>query len=310
MPLAPDHAIRIARARRSLEGLATGDAFGERFFGATEDVTPRIRSRILPKGPWPYTDDTAMALSIFELLEARGGIDEADLAARFAARYARDPMRGYGAMAHRILRELQTGLPWRLASSQAFGGQGSKGNGSAMRAGPIGGYFCDSLPRVAEEARRSAVVTHYHPEGQAGAIAVAVAAGYAADQEASGEKLLQTVVGLVPPGATRAGIEHAASIPFTADVMVAVEALGNGSHAMAEDTVPFALWCAARHLGHLEEALWTTVSGLGDRDTTCAIVGSIVSMFDRGHPLPTTWLDARESLGPELGQTRHSHRWP
>jgi hypothetical protein len=33
-----------------------------------------------------------------------------------------------------------------------------------------------------------------------------------------------------------------------------------------QDTVPFALWSAACHLNDYEEALWATVSGLGDRD--------------------------------------------
>ena len=42
--------------------------------------------------------------------------------------------------------------------------------------------------------------------------------------------------------------------------------------------MPFALWCAARHIDNYEEALWATVSGLGDRDTTCAIVGGVVTL--------------------------------
>ena len=52
--------------------------------------------------------------------------------------------------------------------------------------------------------------------------------------------------------------------------------LGNGSRITAPDTVPFALWCAARHIDDYAEALWTTVSAGGDNDTNCAIVGGIV----------------------------------
>lgn len=44
----------------------------------------------------------------------------------------------------------------------------------------------------------------------------------------------------------------------------------------APDTVPFALWCAARHIDDYAEAIWTTVSAGGDNDTNCAIVGGIV----------------------------------
>ena len=50
----------------------------------------------------------------------------------------------------------------------------SFGNGSAMRASPIGFAF-DTVEQVLAEAEKSAVVTHNHPEGVAGAQAVALA---------------------------------------------------------------------------------------------------------------------------------------
>jgi ADP-ribosylglycohydrolase len=79
-------------------------------------------------------------------------------------------------------------------------------------------------------------------------------------------------------------------------VSLAVSALGNGECISAQDTVPFSLWCAARRLGDYEEALWLTVSGLGDRDTTCAIVGGIVVCFTGSGAIPGDWLRAREPL--------------
>ena len=71
--------------------------------------------------------------------------------------------------------------------------------------------------------------------------------------------------------------------------------MGNGSRVLVADTVPFALWCAARHINNYEEALWATVSGLGDRDTTCAIVGGIVALAWE-NSVPEGWLKAREAL--------------
>jgi ADP-ribosylglycohydrolase len=64
----------------------------------------------------------------------------------------------------------------------------------------------------------------------------------------------------------------------------------------ASATVPFTLWCAVRHLADFEAAMWTTVSGLGDRDTTCAIVGGIVALYVGVEGIPAEWLHARESL--------------
>ena len=54
-------------------------------------------------------------------------------------------------------------------------------------------------------------------------------------------------------------------------------ALGTGRKVSAQDTVPFALWCASQRLGNYEEAFWLTVSELCDVDTTCAMVGGIVA---------------------------------
>ncbi|HVV82931.1 MAG TPA: ADP-ribosylglycohydrolase family protein, partial [Kofleriaceae bacterium] len=92
------------RARLSLEGLSVGDAFGETNIAATPAVRLRIEQRLLDaRRPWRWTDDTAMAIAIVETLDAHGEVDEDALAAAFAARYALEPVRGYGAGAHRIL---------------------------------------------------------------------------------------------------------------------------------------------------------------------------------------------------------------
>lgn len=219
-----------------------------------------------------------------------------------AARHDREQdHRGYGGTAHRILREIGEGVPWREVSSAVFSGMGSKGNGGAMRAGPLGVYFADDPATLIHEARASAEVTHAHPDGQAGAIAVALAAAWAWENRARrGEdvhrELLEFVVGHMPDGETRAGIAKALSLPAHASVRLAVSALGNGSQVSSSDTVPFALWCAAHHLDDFVEAMWTTVSGLGDRDTTCAIVGSIVVLGTGRQSIPEEWTRSRETL--------------
>jgi ADP-ribosylglycohydrolase len=296
MTLGPsDREARLRRARRSLDGLSVGDAFGERYFVAPHHAPHLIAERALAPPPWKYTDDTVMALAIVEVLEQHGCIDQDRLAAAFADKYRRDPRRGYGGTAHEILADLGRGLDWRQVAPAVFDGGGSMGNGGAMRAGPVGAYFADDLAEAARQARLSAEVTHAHPEGQAGAIAVAVAAAWAVRGAGEEGDLFATVLAHLPPGETRDGVACASGLARTGTVHKAVATLGNGSRVIAQDTVPFALWCVARHLHHYEEALWTTVAGLGDRDTTCAIVGGIVGLVD-GVEIPATWLSARESL--------------
>ena len=290
-----DHAARLERAELALDGLSVGDAFGERFFVSPEVVDQLIAERAVPTPPWWYTDDTEMAAAIVDVLSKRGTIDQDFLADAFARRWSREPDRGYGGGAIRILQQIARGTPWRDASRSAFGGQGSLGNGGAMRATPLGAYFAHDLDTLVKQARASAEVTHAHPDGQAGAIAAALGAAYAwrwrNDRESLGEaKLLEWVLRLTPPSKTRTVLERACALSTEDEVEVAMWTLGTGSRVSAADTVPFALWCAARHLDAFVEAMWTTVSGLGDRDTTCAIVGGIVALSAGRASIPATWL--------------------
>ena len=294
-----DAAARMARALVSLEGVSVGDAFGERFFGAHELVQPWVEQRVVPRAPWAYTDDTEMALSVVQVLEDHGHVDPDALAGLFAKRYRRDKNRGYGGTAHDILWKLGLGLPWREVSAEVFEGQGSMGNGAAMRVAPLGAYFAGDLTRVVPEARASAEVTHAHPEGQAGAIAIAVAAAWACQApEARGSvtEFFSTVLDCTPAGATRQGLEKARAWPLESSPSSAARTLGSGQKVLSEDTVPFAVWCAARHIDSFEEALWCTVAGFGDRDTTCAMVGGIVALSAGRSSIPAPWLAAREPL--------------
>ena len=286
----------IRRAKLSLEGLSVGDAFGEQFFGDPEQVMTSIHHRQLPSSPWHVTDDTMMALGIVEVLEQYAGIRQDVLAQTFATLYQTNPTRGYGGMAHKILREIGCGGDWRVIASSVFDGMGSFGNGGAMRVAPLGAYFAEDVQAVIEQASLSAEVTHAHREGQAGAVAVALAAAFVstATLPVIGKGLLEFVLEYTPDSETRAGIHKALSLPVTYSVETVVSALGNGRKISAPDTVPFCLWCIAKHPTNYEEALWTTVSGLGDRDTTCAIVGGVVVLATGQSGIPTHWHTARE----------------
>jgi ADP-ribosylglycohydrolase len=159
----------IENALLSLDGLSVGDAIGAAFGeGVTsEAVAAQISERILPAAPWQWTDDTHMAISIIEILADFEEIDQDALAELFAERFTEDPYRGYAAGAARLLTQIMEGGDWRELSPRLFD-SGSYGNGGAMRAAPIGGYFSGQPKVAAKEARKSAIITHAHSEGQAG----------------------------------------------------------------------------------------------------------------------------------------------
>jgi ADP-ribosylglycohydrolase len=288
----------MARALLSLDGLSVGDAFGDQFFAAGWEQ--RIEHRIVQRPPWMYTDDTEMGLAIVDVLAELGEIDTDLLAMRFAHRYQERPNRGYGATAHSILRALGAGRNYREVTPAVFDGQGSLGNGAAMRAGPLGAYFAEESPaKIVEQAILSAEVTHANPEGIAGAVAVAAGSAWTALHRGkigpgSQKEFLAFVLEHTPGGYVREGIAKAHGFEAHCSVMMAAAVLGNGSKVSAPDTVPFALWCASHHLEEFKHGAWVTVSAGGDRDTTCAIFGSIVGLSSP--VIPPAWLAAREPL--------------
>lgn len=192
-------------ARHSLEGLVLGDAFGQSWFVRDAAAGERwLAGRVLRSGPWKWTDDAAMALVLYGHLTRHGEVRPGELAGDFAAEYARDPYRQYGASMHEVLERIGAGEDWRTVTGEQFGGQGSWGNGAAMRVAPLGAWFHRDLGAVVEQARLSALATHAHPQAVAGAVAVAVAAALAAAGRGGAAPqrpgFLREVADLVPEG--------------------------------------------------------------------------------------------------------------
>ncbi|MFJ9839614.1 ADP-ribosylglycohydrolase family protein [Kitasatospora sp. NPDC101155] len=285
----------------SLRGLALGDAFGDRWFSVPADETSAaLAARLARPAPWHWTDDTAMALVLVRHLTTRGEVRQDALAEEFAAEYTREYARKYGPSMHRVLRGIGSGGDWRAITSGQFEGQGSHGNGAAMRVAPLGAWFADDLDETVRQAELQALTTHFHPEAVAGAVAVALAAALAVrsrGQTPPGRaELLSEVAGRLPDSEVRSGLRIAARMPGHTSVRHAAAVLGSGLMISAPDTVPFALWSAAGHLDSLPEAIWHTLEGAGDMDTTCAIAAGVVAARTGLADVPPAWLAAREEL--------------
>lgn len=157
-------------------GLALGDALGApfeggliarslwRLIGKTRDHSPR------------WTDDTQMSLNVANVLLQHEAIDQDRLAELFADSYTWS--RGYGPGTARQLRLINKGIYWREARSRIFG-NGSFGNGAAMRTPPVALLFCNDFERLMSETRKAAEITHAHPLAIQGAWAVAIAVYFA-----------------------------------------------------------------------------------------------------------------------------------
>jgi ADP-ribosylglycohydrolase len=291
----------MERAFEALQGLSCGDAFGECFFPAAHRAPSFRATRTLPAAPWRFTDDTIMAVSVYASLERHRGIDPQWLAGSFALHH--DPERGYGpAMNGLLLRLHALGAEnWFEEAQALFEGKGSMGNGAAMRVAPVGAYFAHDLHQTVEQATLSAIATHCHPEALAGAVAIATASALAWQDHCNprvmeADEFLERVGEHIPSGTIRECVLRSKDLPAETLPLEAALTIGNGAHGLARDTIPFALWCAARSLGNYEEALWGVVDGGGDVDTNCAIVGGIVAMRVGAAAIPAEWLRRREPL--------------
>ena len=104
-----------------------------------------------------FTDDTVMTIAVADALLHRE--DYGTCFKKWGHKY---PDRGYG------------GLFRRWLQSDSMAPYNSFGNGSAMRVSSVGFAF-NKLNEVLQEAKRTAEVTHNHPEGIKGAQAIATA---------------------------------------------------------------------------------------------------------------------------------------
>ena len=293
---------RFERALASLRGLSVGDALGSQFFVPAN--YPLLKRRELPPGPWQWTDDTEMACSVLAVLADHGRIDQDALAQSFAEHHDFD--RGYGPAVNRMLRLVREGGDWRELAAALFNGQGSWGNGAAMRIAPLGAWYA-GRPGAGHAPGRDLRVHHAPAPRGRGRARWPWPRPPRSPPDPAGppapEDLLDGVIALVPRSAVGAGLRRARDMLDYDDAGTVAAVLGSGRRTSAHDTVPFALWSAARRLGDFERAFWTTAQAGGDVDTTCAIAGGVVAVRARRRT-------ARRMAGADRSRSRPGSRRP
>ncbi|MGE5312327.1 MAG: ADP-ribosylglycohydrolase family protein, partial [Nitrospirota bacterium] len=137
----------------AMVGSAVGDAIGELAFHAPERA--RLEALVEHLDILRYTDDTAMAVGLAESLIEVGAIDHQHLGEIFRRNYRKEPWRGYASGPPTLFAQVErSGLSYQEAARRLFGGEGSLGNGAAMRIAPLGCFFRSS-PQLYEQAAAS-----------------------------------------------------------------------------------------------------------------------------------------------------------
>lgn len=267
-------------ASKSLTGISVGDAFGESFFGEENLMKSYIQEKIVPESSLDFTDDTIMAIAVFKSLEKFGKINQDFLAEEFTKNYYLDMNRGYGPSMHQYFRAVKNRDSWKAISYSKFEGQGSMGNGGAMRASVVGAYFYDDLDQLKANAALSCEVTHANEEAIEGTKTIALAAAFAIQEKLgikkySPEEFIQKIQNELYDSDLKSKLNKVLYLNGNPSIELLVKTLGNGIKMTAQDTVPIVIWMLSRYRNNFEECLWNTVSALGDRDTTCAMAGGI-----------------------------------
>ncbi|AYN00826.1 ADP-ribosylglycohydrolase family protein [Chryseobacterium sp. 3008163] len=271
---------KLLLASKSLIGVSIGDAFGESFFGHEDLMKNYIHQKILPETSLDFTDDTIMSIATFKSLEKFGVINQDFLAKEFTKNYYLDINRGYGPSMHQYFGAVKSGENWKEVSYSKFEGQGSMGNGGAMRASVIGAHFYDDLNQLKINAELSCEVTHANKEAIEGTKAIALAAAFAIREKLgikkySQEEFIQKIQDELNDSDMKSKLNKVIHLNGNPSIELLVKTLGNGIKMTAQDTVPLVIWMLSRYRNNFEECLWNTVSALGDRDTTCAMVAGI-----------------------------------
>lgn len=285
-----------SRFRGALVGVAVGDAHGARWEGDAGVPDVALDLEALGGDELAFTDDTRMTIALAESLLERGDLDPEHLVRTFASAYEAEPWRGYGPGPPRIFRRVRDGLGWKDAARELYGGEGSLGNGAAMRVAPAALFAHPEVDRAAELARRQAAVTHTHPLGVDGAAVEAAAVALALLTPGSLDP--GVFVAAVGDHATEADLLHRLTV--VADLLPhaepedVVEAVGNGIEAV--EAVPAAIASVALRPGSFADALTFAFSLGGDTDTIGAMTGAIAGALHGEEAIPVEWWSRTEGV--------------
>jgi poly(ADP-ribose) glycohydrolase ARH3 len=292
MPL--DEAKLRDRFRGCLLGVAVGDALGAPFEGRVRVDAADVDRWAGSAMPLRWTDDTHMTIGLARSLVACDGFDGAHLAAEFARNYHAEPWRGYGAGPPQVFAALAAGSAWDEPARKLFGGQGSFGNGAAMRVAPVGLVAHRAFGTLVALARSSARVTHAHELGQqAAAVGWLVTALPAPGWDAAAS-LLDALRQAAPDTAFQQQLDRVARIGGAWGVGEVVTELGNDIAGV--EAVPAALHAFLRHPLSLPDAVAYAVRLGGDTDTIASMTGALAGAFLGEAALPSAWRARLEAV--------------
>ncbi|XP_025269136.1 poly(ADP-ribose) glycohydrolase ARH3-like [Camponotus floridanus] len=178
-----------SKFRGTILGVLVGDILGKPF--GFREVTGRkkiylqqkldiLEESKLKKFVMKFSCDSAMTRSVAESLIEKRDLDIIDVAKRFVESYFQDPKRDYGIACMNVLFKLKNkkigpGTDVKGPAKDLFDGQGSYGNGGAMKIAPVSLYCYNNYDNLLHYVKEVTQITHAHELGINGAILQAIA---------------------------------------------------------------------------------------------------------------------------------------
>ncbi len=286
------------RFRGCLVGQCLGDALGMPVEGAARpECRAHVEAYVRPgrppphgRGPYPfgqYTDDSQLARELLDSYVCCRRFDPVDYARRIAAIFAEGRIVGQGRATAQAARRLQQGAAWDEAGTPPP----AAGNGSAMRAGPVGLMAFDDPDRLVQVATDQGRITHADPRCSAGAVTIAGAVALALRP---GAVAAETFAGTLAAWAGRVEPTFAEALARLPEWVampedealppIAVQGLDPAErHRYPDDlitpfVVPSVLWSLRAFLATPDDYLATMATAIGcggDVDTTAAMAGAV-----------------------------------
>ena len=289
-----------ARLQDRYAGCVVGQRLGDALGFVVEGYPPRIcrqyvedylragRTGEIGGGPFPfgqYTDDSQLARELLQSYVKMGRFDPVHYARAIAAIFAEGRIVGRGRATEQAAHRLLQGVPWDEAGTPPP----SAGNGSAMRAGPVGLMEPEDRDRLLSIAHDQGRITHSDPRCSAGAAAIARAVALALrDEQLDVSAFLEDLAELA--GRVDASVAAAVRELEAWLSLEPEEAAGHISRAGLEpgyrdgwegispfviSSVCWALYSFLRSPEDYWETICTAIAVGGDVDTTAAMAEAI-----------------------------------
>jgi ADP-ribosylglycohydrolase len=284
----------------SLIGQCLGDASGFPVEGYPPEVCERYVTDVLlteiageyGRGNFPfgqYTDDSQLARELLQSYADTGYFDPKAYAGRISDIFGEGRIVGRGRATEEAATRLSQGVSWDNAGTPPP----SAGNGSAMRAGPVGLLFFDSPERLIQAAHDQGRITHQDTRCSAGAVAIAGAVSLALKgRPVKTDDFLSQLSewAEVIDGSVASEIKNLADWillpPEKASALISRAGLSEDYSDGWEGISPFVtcsvLWSIYAFLRTPEdywETICTAVRVGGDVDTTAAMAGAISGAY-------------------------------